>query len=166
MAIWRRFFVAWLLALACTQALAAPRTAVVLALDGAIGPGSASYVVRGLKAAQRQNAVVVVLRMDTPGGLDSAMRDVIRADFWPRRCRCLPTWRPAGRVPPAHDAFILYAAALAIILQWRRAPIWALRRRFLLFAHDAAGRIRHAKPADDGGEAESARQGRGPAALS
>ena len=48
MAIWRRLLVAWLLALAGVQVLAAPRTAVVIALDGAIGPGSASYVVRSL----------------------------------------------------------------------------------------------------------------------
>ena len=51
----------------------------MIALDGAIGPGSANYVVRSLNEAQRQDAAVVVLRMDTPGGLDSAMRDIIRA---------------------------------------------------------------------------------------
>src|SRR3954464_2231215 len=55
-----------------------PRTAVVIELDGAIGPGTAGYVLRSLREAQ-QDAAVVVLRLDTPGGLDSAMRDIIRA---------------------------------------------------------------------------------------
>ena len=58
---------------------AAPRRAVVIELDGAIGPGAAGYVLRSLREAQHQDAAAVVLRLDTPGGLDSAMRDIIRA---------------------------------------------------------------------------------------
>ena len=64
MAGWRRFYVSWLTVLGCALALAAavaaPRTAVVISLDGAIGPGSASYVVRSLHEAQQQDAAVVV----------------------------------------------------------------------------------------------------------
>src|SRR5690349_15069139 len=49
------------------------RRAVVIELDGAIGPGAAGYVLRSLREAQQQDAAVIVLRLDTPGGLDSAM---------------------------------------------------------------------------------------------
>jgi membrane-bound serine protease (ClpP class) len=112
MAIGRRLLVAWLLSLACTQALAAPRTAVVIALDGAIGPGSASYVVRSLKQAQRQDAAVVVVRMDTPGGLDSAMREIIRA-MLASPVPVLAYVAPAGARAASAGTYILYAAALA-----------------------------------------------------
>ncbi len=112
MAIWRRVFVAWLLALAGTQAVAAPRTAVVIALDGAIGPGSASYVIRSLHEAEQQDAGAVVLRIDTPGGLDSAMREIIRAMLAsPVPVICYVA--PGGARAASAGTYILYAAALA-----------------------------------------------------
>ena len=112
MAIWRRVLVAWLLALAGTQALAAPRSAVVIGLDGAIGPGSASYVVRSLHEAEQQNAAAVVLRMDTPGGLDTAMRDIIRA-MLASPVPVLAYVAPGGARAASAGTYILYAAALA-----------------------------------------------------
>jgi len=112
MAIWLRLLAAWLVALACTPTLAAPRTAVVIALDGAIGPGSASYVVRSLNDAERSDAAVVVLRMDTPGGLDSAMRDIIRA-MLASRVPVLAYVAPGGARAASAGTYILYAATLA-----------------------------------------------------
>ena len=85
---------------------------MVIALDGAIGPGSASYVVRSLNEAQRQDAAVVVLRMDTPGGLDSAMRDIIRA-MLASPVPVLAYVAPSGARAASAGTFILYAAALA-----------------------------------------------------
>jgi membrane-bound serine protease (ClpP class) len=53
--------------------------AVVLELKGPLGPATARYLVRGIEAAAEDRAPLVVIEMDTPGGLDSSMRDVIRA---------------------------------------------------------------------------------------
>ena len=50
----------------------------VLTWDGIVNPVMARYVDRGIDTAERSQARAVVLRLDTPGGLDSSMREVIQ----------------------------------------------------------------------------------------
>src|SRR5262245_44560308 len=60
-------------------AAAAAERAVVLEVDGVIGPALADYVIRAIRGVQPTDTRLVVLRMNTPGGLDSSMREIIRA---------------------------------------------------------------------------------------
>lgn len=62
-----------------TQNAAAQGAVRVLTIDGAINPLSARYLERGLREARDARDVAVVVRLDTPGGLETSMRKMTSA---------------------------------------------------------------------------------------
>jgi membrane-bound serine protease (ClpP class) len=84
----------------------------LLEVGDAIGPAVADYVVRGIDAAEAAGEPLLIIRMDTPGGLDASMRDIIRRILAAE----IPvvTWvAPSGARAASAGTFILYASHVA-----------------------------------------------------
>ena len=90
----------------------APGRAVILDVDGVIGPAIADYVTRELRDLNSMDVHLVVLRMNTPGGLDTSMREIIRA-ILSSPIPVVAYVAPRGARAASAGTYIAYASAMA-----------------------------------------------------
>ncbi len=90
----------------------ARRSAILIEIRDAIGPATSDYFTRSLKIAGQRQAALFIVQIDTPGGLDSAMRDMIRAVL----ASPIPVVlyvAPSGSRAASAGTYLLYASHIA-----------------------------------------------------
>ena len=109
------FILIWLVILcgrsAVTQVIG-PGNAMVVEIRGAIGPAIADYFDRALEKAEESNAAVVILQMDTPGGFDHSMRNIIK-NILTSSVPVISYVAPGGSRAASAGTYILYASHVA-----------------------------------------------------
>ena len=84
----------------------------VIQVEGAISPPVAEFIVEGIETAQKEEAKLIVILLDTPGGLDLSMRKIIQAIESSYVPVCVFVW-PVGARAASAGTFITISAHIA-----------------------------------------------------
>jgi membrane-bound serine protease (ClpP class) len=103
---------ALLLGLLCWAGSSAAAPIVVVPLDGAVGPASAHFVRRTIERSATDGTELIILRIDTPGGLDTSMREMIKA-ILASPVPIVGFVAPSGARAASAGTFIMYATHIA-----------------------------------------------------
>ena len=105
-----------------------PGTGILLQIDGPIGPATSDFLIRGMKDGADSGASLIVIQMDTPGGLVSSTRDIIKAILG-SPVPVATFVAPSGSRAASAGTYILYASHIAAPRSSRSARDDDPRRR-------------------------------------
>ncbi len=88
--------------------------AILIEVKGPIGPAISDFIQRNIEKAADQGGEAVILEMDTPGGLDSSMRDIIKA-ILASPIPVVTYVSPSGARAASAGTYILYASHVAVM---------------------------------------------------
>ena len=101
-----------LLFLLLSPLFAASSVVMELSINGAIGPASSAYLKGGIEAAMQQNAQMIVVKLDTPGGLSTSMREMIQ-NITNSRIPIIMYVYPKGAQAASAGTYLMYASNIA-----------------------------------------------------
>ncbi|MFC2003303.1 nodulation protein NfeD [Chloroflexota bacterium] len=97
-----------------TQVQAANSSIYVLRVEGTINPVLVDYIERGIDQAEEDNAAACIIQLDTPGGLDTAMRDIVK-EIVNAKIPVVVYVSPSGARAASAGVFITIAAHVAVM---------------------------------------------------
>ena len=87
-------------------------TALIIEIDGAISPATSNFIEKGLNHGNENGVELIVIEMDTPGGLDTLMRSIIK-NILNSKVPVATYVSPKGSRAASAGTFILYASHIA-----------------------------------------------------
>ncbi len=92
--------------------IASSSTVIKLEIKGAVGPASSNYLKEGMKAAVQGNAQMILIELDTPGGLSTSMREMIQ-EITNSTLPVITYVSPKGARAASAGTYLLYASHVA-----------------------------------------------------